>query len=96
MANYLKESVYYIDTAVNIQPPNYGKQYIKEIRWENFATGNQLVISTGTGGTLVNETINAAQTNFQVMRFGPFGWVNGFNVTTITSGSNITVTTTKA
>lgn len=95
MANYLKENPYYIDAAVNIQPPNFSKQYIKEVRWENYKVGDVLVVSTGTGGTLINETIDAAQTNFAVMRFGPFGWVNGFNVTTLTSGGNLTVTITK-
>jgi hypothetical protein len=96
LANYLKENPYYIDTAVNIQPPNSSKQYIKEVRWENFASAGVLVVSTGTGGTLINETIAGGNADFQVMRFGAMGWVNGFNVTTITAGSNITVTITKA
>lgn len=95
MANYLKENPYYIDTAVNIQPPNYGKQFIKEVRWEGFAAGSTLVISTGTGGTIINETTGAGDVDLGVMRFGPFGWVNGFNVTTISAG-NITVTITKS
>ena len=96
MANYLKENPYYIDTAVNIQPPNSSKQFIKEVRWENYAAAGVLVVSTGTGGTLINETIAGGNADFQAMRFGAFGWVNGFNVTTITAGSNITVTITKA
>jgi len=54
------------------------------------------VISTGTGGTLVNETVGTGETDLGVMRFGPFGWVNGLNVTTISAGTNITVTTTKS
>ena len=97
MANYLKENPFYIDTAVNIQPPTWGKIFVKEIRWEGaLAIGSQLVISTGTGGTIVNETIAATDVDLTVIRFGPFGWVNGFNVTTITTGSNITVTITKS
>lgn len=96
MANYLKENPFYIDSSVNIQPPNWPKIFLKEVRWENFAVGSSLVVSTGTGGTIINETIAAGDVDLNVMRFGPFGWVNGFNVTTITTGSNITVTITKS
>jgi len=53
------------------------------------------VVSTSTGGTIINETVNASDTDFNVMRFGPFGWVNDFEVTTL-SGGNLTVTITKA
>lgn len=96
MANYLKENPLYIDSAVNLQPPNYSKIFVKEVRWENYAAGSQLAVSTGTGGTLINETVGTGETDLGVMRFGPFGWVNGFNVTTISSGTNITVTITKS
>ena len=96
IANYLKERVWYIDTAVDIKPPTFGPSYVKEIRWENYAPGNVLLITTDSGGTLVNETVGAGETDLGVMRFGPFSWANSFNVTTITSGSNITVTISKA
>lgn len=95
MANYLKENPLYIDAPVNLQPPQYGKIFVKEVRWEDYIVGNALVVSTGTGGTIINETIQTGDTDLGVIRFGPFGWVNGFNVTTI-SGGNITVTVTKS
>jgi hypothetical protein len=95
MANYLLERQWYIDTPVSIARPEFGPIYVKEIRWENYAPGNTLVITTTTGGTLVNETVGAGETDLGVMRFGPFGWVNGFDVTTLTGGSNITVTVSK-
>jgi hypothetical protein len=97
MANYLKENPWYIDTAVDLGAPNWGKVFVKEVRWENYAASSSLVVTTDSGGTLINEQIPATgNDDFQVMRFGPFGWVNSFNVTTITAGSNITVTITKA
>ena len=80
---------------MNITKPNWGKIYVKDVRWENFATGNSLIVVTSTGGTIINETVNASDTDFNVMRFGPFGWVNDFEVTTL-SGGNLTVTITKA
>lgn len=95
MANYLKENPLYIDATVNLQPPQYGKIFVKEVRWEGFAAGSTLVIATGTGGTIINETTGAGDVDLGVMRFGPFGWVNGFNVTTLSAG-NITVTITKS
>lgn len=95
MANYLKENPFFLDTPVNLQPPNWGKIFVKDVRWESFAAGSHLVVQTGTGGTIIDETTGATDTDLGVMRFGPFGWVNGFNVTTLGSG-NVTVTITKA
>lgn len=101
MPNYLRENPWYIDTApVDIGPPAWGKIFVKEVRWENYVAGSQLVITTDTGGTIINETASAGDVDLGVMRFGPFGWVNSFHVTTLTgSGTatpNITVTITKS
>ena len=86
-----------MDTAVNITKPNWGKIFVKEIRWENYAASSSLVVVTSTGGTIINEQIPATgNDDFQVMRFGPFGWVNDLEITTITAGSNITITITKS
>jgi hypothetical protein len=96
MANYLKENPYFIDTApVSLIPPTYSKVFIKEIRWETFAPSSTLVITTGTGGTLINETTGVGDTDLGVMRFGPFGWVNGIVVSTLSAG-NLTITITKS
>jgi hypothetical protein len=94
MAVYLKENPFFIDAPVNIQPPNWPKVFVKEVRWESYAAGDHLLIETGTGGTIINETAGAGDTELGVMRFGPFGWVNSFNVIDITG--NITVTITKS
>lgn len=95
MANYLRENPFFLDTVANIQPPNWPKIFVKEVRWEGFAAGSTLVVQTGTGGTIISETTGAGDVDLGVMRFGPFGWVNGFNLTTLSAG-NITVTITKS
>lgn len=97
MANDLRKNPWYLDTApVTYGMPTGGRVYLKEIRWENFASGDVLLITDADGTNMVNETIAGGDSNFHVMRFGPFGWVNGFNVVTLTAGGNITVTITKS
>jgi hypothetical protein len=94
IANYLKENPFYLDSPVNIGPPEFGKIFVKEVRWSDFAPSDHLLITTATGGTLIDETVGAGDTELGVMRFGPFGWVNSFDVIDITG--NVTVTITKS
>jgi hypothetical protein len=98
VANDLRKNPWYIDTApVTYGMPTGGRVFLKEIRWENYGVSHSLVITDDDGTNLVNEQIPATgNDNFQVMRFGPFGWVNGFSVTTLTTGGNISVTITKS
>jgi hypothetical protein len=97
MANDFHANPWYIDTVpATYAPPTGSKVFLKEIRWENYAAGDTLTITDADGGTLVSETISGGNSNFQVMRFGPFGWVNGFSCTAVGAAGNITVTITKS
>jgi len=99
----------YIDTLpggiLTIGPPLWGKIFIKEIRWENYAAADILTIAQigAPAGSFLIEEQPLGDTNFQVMRFGPFGWVNGIVITSIGAGNggaspvpNLSITVTKS
>lgn len=58
--------------------------YIRNIVWDSPVTGATLLILDNQGRTILNST--NSNTSPQ-MTFGPFQWVAGFNLVTMSSGN---------
>lgn len=82
MANNFTSNPWTIDSVM--ASPYQAYVRIKDLTWdEQTAAGDQLVI-IDQHGKLIIDTKASAQNVFQ--RWGSLGWVNGFQVTTLTSG----------
>lgn len=83
MANNIGANPWYLDTP-SATPVWTGKVYIKELIWNKPAAGATLVILDQNGNTILNTVANTADPMFA---FGTLSWVNGFVVTTLSSGT---------
>jgi hypothetical protein len=81
MANNESANPWYIDTVGFSWT---GRVYIKQLIWNKPTGGSALVILDENGNEIINTLANTADPMFS---FGNLGWVNGFNVTTLASGT---------
>lgn len=81
MANNLTANPWYLDTVSTIWT---GNMYIKELIWNKPTAGTMLVITDIHGNTIINTVANAQDPMFS---FGTLGWVSGFVVVTLASGT---------
>lgn len=81
MANNESANPWYLDT---VGFKWTGRVYIKELIWNKPTAGTALIILDENGNTIINTVAN---TNDPMFAFGTLGWVNGFNVTTLASGT---------
>ena len=88
MANNISSNPWY----VNVTPFSYTLSYVyvKDIIWSSYSSGT-LTITDRNGNIIVSSTVTAAG---PAIRFGPFGWVNGLIVTSVSSG-NVSIPITK-
>jgi hypothetical protein len=81
MANNISANPWYLDTVGSIW---HGRVYLKNIIWNKPTAGTALIILDDNGNTIINTVAN---TNDPMFDFGNLGWVNGFNLTTLASGT---------
>lgn len=82
MANNISANPWFIDTPSTAVIWT-GKVYIKELIWNKPTAGATLIILDQNGNTIINTVANASDPMFA---FGTLSWVNGFVVTTMSSG----------
>jgi hypothetical protein len=80
MANNQSANPWFLDT---VGFSYAGRVYIKELIWNKPTAGATLIVLDGKGNTILNTVANA---NDPMFSFGTLGWVNGFNITTMSSG----------
>lgn len=85
MANQLTVNPWVLDTVMAAPYKPYVN--IRDITWtDQVAAGDALVIKDGNGNIIVDAKASAANV---YERFGKIGWVNGLQLTTLTSGKVI-------
>lgn len=82
MANQLDVNPWIIDTVM--ANPYKAYVHIRDIYWtDQVNVGDRLVVKDQNGRIIIDSTCDAIN---DLQRFGKFDWVNGLQVTTLTSG----------
>ncbi len=81
MANNISANPWNLTTVGTIWP---GRLYIKELLWNEPTAGSALLVTDINGNIIINTVANASDPMYS---FGSLGWINGFVIVTMASGS---------